>query len=57
MPLLSAVVETNDRLAAIVDHEIDTADIVGRAADHAKLREAASGAEPAAAVGQQHEPA
>jgi UDPglucose 6-dehydrogenase len=25
MPLLSAVVETNDRLAAIVSHEVDTA--------------------------------
>ena len=43
MPLLSAVVETNDRLAAIVDHEIDTADIAERAADHAQLRAAAHG--------------
>jgi UDPglucose 6-dehydrogenase len=43
MPLLSAVVETNDRLAAIVDHEIDTADIADRAADHAQLRAAAHG--------------
>jgi UDPglucose 6-dehydrogenase len=57
MPLLSAVVETNDRLAAIVDHEVDTAT---HAATHAQLREAASSAEPtvAAASGrQQHEPA
>jgi UDPglucose 6-dehydrogenase len=59
MPLLAAVVETNDRLAAIVDHEIDTADIADRAANHAQLREAATGTEPAAALagGQQHEPA
>jgi UDPglucose 6-dehydrogenase len=42
MPLLSAVVETNDKLAEIVDHEIDTADIAGRAADHARLRVAAT---------------
>jgi UDPglucose 6-dehydrogenase len=40
MPLLSAVVETNDRLAGIVDHEVDTA---GWAAGHAQLREAAAG--------------
>jgi UDPglucose 6-dehydrogenase len=56
MPLLSAVVETNDRLAAIVSDEVDTAT---HAATHAQLREAA-GAEAAAAVTsgrQQHEPA
>jgi UDPglucose 6-dehydrogenase len=44
MPLLAAVVETNDRLAAIVSDEVDTAT---HAATHAQLREAA----------QQHEPA
>jgi UDPglucose 6-dehydrogenase len=43
MPLLTAVVEVNDRLAKIVDHEIDTADIADRAADHAQLRAAATG--------------
>jgi UDPglucose 6-dehydrogenase len=57
MPLLSAVVETNDRLAAIVSEEVDTAT---HAASHAQLRQAASGKETAAAVvsgQQQHEPA
>jgi UDPglucose 6-dehydrogenase len=57
MPLLSAVVETNDRLAAIVSEEVDTAT---HAASHAQLRLAASGKETAAAVAsgqQQHEPA
>jgi UDPglucose 6-dehydrogenase len=57
MPLLSAVVETNDRLAAIVSEEVDTAT---HAASHAQLRLAASGKETAAAVTsgqQQHEPA
>jgi len=57
MPLLSAVVETNDRLAAIVSEEVDTAT---HAASHAQLRQAASGKETAAAVAsgqQQHEPA
>jgi UDPglucose 6-dehydrogenase len=57
MPLLSAVVETNDRLAAIVQEEVDTAT---HAASHAQLRQAASGKETAAAVAsgqQQHEPA
>jgi UDPglucose 6-dehydrogenase len=39
MPLLRAVVETNDKLAEIVDHEADIADL---AADHAQLREAAA---------------
>jgi UDPglucose 6-dehydrogenase len=39
MPLLRAVVETNDKLAGIVDHEADIADL---AADHAQLREAAA---------------
>jgi UDPglucose 6-dehydrogenase len=56
-PLLSAVVETNDRLAAIVSEEVDTAT---HAASHAQLRQAASGKETAAAVvngQQQHEPA
>jgi UDPglucose 6-dehydrogenase len=56
MPLLAAVVETNDRLAAIVSDEVDTAT---HAATHAQLREAA-GAEAASAVAsgrQQHEPA
>jgi UDPglucose 6-dehydrogenase len=42
MPLLRAVVDTNDKLAKIVDHEIDTADIADRAADHAQLRVAAT---------------
>jgi UDPglucose 6-dehydrogenase len=42
MPLLTAVVDVNDRLAEIVDHEIDTSDIAGRAADHAQLRAAAT---------------
>jgi UDPglucose 6-dehydrogenase len=42
MPLLRAVVETNDKLAEIVDHEIDTADIADRAADHGQLRVAAT---------------
>jgi UDPglucose 6-dehydrogenase len=57
MPLLSAVVETNDRLAAIVSEEVDTAT---HAATHAQLRMAASGKETAAAGAsgqQQHEPA
>src|ERR671916_1337441 len=57
MPLLSAVVETNDRLAAIVSEEVDTAT---HASSHAQLRQAASGKETAAAVvngQQQHEPA
>jgi UDPglucose 6-dehydrogenase len=57
MPLLSAVVETNDRLAAIVSEEVDTAT---HAASHSQLRQAASGKETAAAVvngQQQHEPA
>jgi UDPglucose 6-dehydrogenase len=57
MPLLSAVVETNDRLAAIVSEEVDTAT---HAATHAQLRMAASGKEKAAAGAsgqQQHEPA
>jgi UDPglucose 6-dehydrogenase len=39
MPLLRAVVETNDKLAEIVDHEVDAA---GNAATHAQLREAAT---------------
>jgi UDPglucose 6-dehydrogenase len=43
MPLLTAVVDVNARLAEIVDHEIDTSDIAGRAADHAQLRAAAHG--------------
>jgi UDPglucose 6-dehydrogenase len=42
MPLLSAVVEVNDRLAEIVDHEADISDL---AANHAQLREAARGAQ------------
>jgi UDPglucose 6-dehydrogenase len=58
MPLLSAVVETNDRLAAIVSEEVDTAT---HAASHAQLRQAASGKETAAVAAasgqQQHEPA
>ena len=57
MPLLTAVVETNDRLATIVQEEVDTAT---HAASHAQLRQAASGKETAAAVAsgqQQHEPA
>jgi UDPglucose 6-dehydrogenase len=56
MPLLSAVVETNDRLAAIVSDEVDTAT---HAANHAQLREAAGATEATAAMNgqQQHEPA
>ena len=66
MPLLTAVVETNDRLAAIVSDEVDTA---SHAASHAQLRESAATAttgtaatdpadEAVAASGrQQHEPA
>ncbi|MHA6629595.1 2-dehydropantoate 2-reductase N-terminal domain-containing protein [Pseudonocardia sichuanensis] len=66
MPLLSAVVETNDRLATIVSDEVDTAT---HAASHAQLRESAATAttgtaaadpstEAVAASGrQQHEPA
>ena len=57
MPLLSAVVEVNDRLAAIVSEEVDTAT---HALSHAQLREAAGGSKAtvAAASGrQQHEPA
>ena len=42
MPLLRAVVQTNDKLAEIVNHEIDSRDIAGRAATHAQLREAAA---------------
>jgi UDPglucose 6-dehydrogenase len=42
MPLLSAVVEVNDKLAEIVDHEADISDL---AATHAQLREAARGAQ------------
>jgi UDPglucose 6-dehydrogenase len=40
MPLLSAVVETNDRLAEIVDHEITDHEVgtATRAATHAQLR-------------------
>jgi UDPglucose 6-dehydrogenase len=40
MPLLRAVVETNDRLAEITSGEADTS---GQAADHAQLRAAAAG--------------
>jgi UDPglucose 6-dehydrogenase len=43
MPLLTAVVDTNDRLAEIVDHEADITDL---AATHSQLREAARGAQP-----------
>ncbi len=39
MPLLAAVVVTNDKLADIVSGEVDTA---SHAADHAQLREAAT---------------
>jgi UDPglucose 6-dehydrogenase len=46
MPLLTAVVQTNDKLAEIVNHEIDTVDIADRAATHAQLREAAATATP-----------
>jgi UDPglucose 6-dehydrogenase len=42
MPLLKAVVATNDKLAEIVYGEIDTSDIAGRAATHAQLREGAA---------------
>ncbi|MHA6623446.1 2-dehydropantoate 2-reductase N-terminal domain-containing protein [Pseudonocardia sp. DLS-67] len=42
MPLLSAVVEVNDRLAEIVDHEADITDL---AATHGELRAAARGAQ------------
>jgi UDPglucose 6-dehydrogenase len=42
MPLLTAVVEVNDRLARIVDHEADITDL---AATHAQLREAARGSQ------------
>ncbi|GAA0901968.1 2-dehydropantoate 2-reductase N-terminal domain-containing protein [Pseudonocardia zijingensis] len=53
MPLLSAVVATNDRLAQIVDHEVDTAT---HAAGADQLRTRA--ADPVAVTGrQQHEPA
>ena len=52
MPLLSAVVETNDRLAAIVSHEVDTA---ASAASSDQLRGRAASAVPVAE--QQHEPA
>jgi UDPglucose 6-dehydrogenase len=50
------VVETNDRLAAIVSDEVDTAT---HAANHAQLREAAGATEATAAMSgqQQHEPA
>jgi UDPglucose 6-dehydrogenase len=57
MPLLSAVVETNDRLAAIVSDEVDTA---SHFADHAQLREAAAANSVTAAArlqSQEHESA
>ncbi|TQM10232.1 2-dehydropantoate 2-reductase N-terminal domain-containing protein [Pseudonocardia kunmingensis] len=53
MPLLSAVVETNDRLATIVSDEVDTAT---HAASHAQLRESAAHG-VVGSVRQQHEPA
>jgi UDPglucose 6-dehydrogenase len=53
MPLLSAVVETNDRLAAIVSHEVETA--AHAAAD--ELRKQAAGRTIAAGTGQQRESA
>jgi UDPglucose 6-dehydrogenase len=44
MPLLTAVVTTNDRLAeTAAGGELDTADVAARAADHAQLRAAAAG--------------
>jgi UDPglucose 6-dehydrogenase len=43
----ASAAETKDRLAAIVDHEIDTADITDRAANHVQLRKAAHQHEPA----------
>jgi UDPglucose 6-dehydrogenase len=55
MPLLAAVVETNDRLAAIVNHEVDTAT---HAADADELRgRAAESPRATGAERQQHEPA
>jgi UDPglucose 6-dehydrogenase len=44
MPLLTAVVQTNDKLAEIVAREIDTAEVdtATHAATHAQLREAAA---------------
>jgi UDPglucose 6-dehydrogenase len=52
MPLLSAVVATNDRLAAIVSHEVDTATHAA-AADQLRGR----AAHAVAGTEQQHEPA